>query len=242
MRGAGPAASLVLLYHRIGSPLVRSRVRGQYVLPRFFRWQLRTLMGSGYSPAGLAQVLADAELGAGHFSITFDDGYASVGRLALPVLAKRQVPATVFVVAGAVGNTSAWDEAMGDRVEPMMDAVMVREMAAAGMEVGSHGMSHARLTDLPDAALQAEVCDSKRLLEDMLGKAVGGFAYPYGAWDGRVREAVIDAGYEYAVSTRLAAIGPAMDRFAIPRINVRWNTVGWILLRKIRRAYGAGEG
>jgi len=242
MKAACTARSAVLLYHRIGSPIVRSKVRGQYVLPRFFRWQLRTLMGRGYSPAGLARVLADAGLATGHFSITFDDGYASVGRLALPVLAERQVPATVFVVAGAVGKTSAWDEAMGDRAEPMMDAVMVGEMAAAGMEVGSHGMSHARLTDLPDAALRAEVRDSKRLLEDLLGRPVRGFAYPYGAWDARVREAVIDAGYEYAVSTRLGAIGPAMDRFAIPRINVRWNTVGWILLRKIRRSYRAGEG
>lgn len=240
VKATSPAGSVVLLYHRLGSPLVRSRMRGQYVLPAFFRWQLRTLLRRGYRPAALADILAQP--GAlGHFCVTFDDGYAPVGRLARPILAEMRIPATVFVVAGAVGKTNFWDQHRGDRAEKMLSASELREMASGGIEIGSHSMSHPRLTEVSDEVLREEVGGSRKALEDTLGQPVAGFSYPYGAWDARVREAVIEAGYQYAMAAALGALSSTVDRFSMPRINVRWNTVGWRLLGKIRRAYRVEE-
>jgi len=176
----------------------------------------------------------------GRFAVTFDDGYAAVGRIAWPLLLELQVPMTLFVVAGAIGQSNHWDQAQGDCLEPMADAVLLRELADAGVEIGSHTMSHARLTACSNAELHTEIVDAKQKLEDLLGRPVPGFSYPYGAWDARVRAAVIDAGYRYATATILGPVATDTDPYLIPRVNMRWNTVGWLLQRKIRKAYRQG--
>ena len=233
------SGSLVLMYHRVGSPFVRSTVRGQYVLPALLRGQLRALLGRGYQPRLLRDLLAAPEMPAGAFSVTFDDGYASIAALAAPIFAGLRVPMTVFVVAGAVGQTNIWDQRQGDREERILSREALRALAAEGMEIGSHTLTHAHLPQLADAELRAEVADSKARLEDLLGCPVSGFAYPYGELDARVRAAVIAAGYSYAVSTRKGTLAGPVDRFALPRLNMRWNTIGPLLTWKIARAHHA---
>jgi len=236
MADPNPKGSLLLGYHRIGSPLVKSVVRGQYVLPGLFQKQIDLLECLGYRPIALPKLLSQTDE-KGLYCITFDDGYKSVGDLAYPILADRGIPATIFVVAGAVGKTNAWDVEIGDRVEKMLSASELIEMSENGIEIGAHTMSHAHLPQLNDAELHKEILDSKKVLEDMLGKTVAGFCYPYGEWDARVRDVVIEAGFEYAVSTNRGTINSHADKFALPRINVRWNNGGWLLKRKIEDAY-----
>lgn len=228
------------MYHRMGSPLTRSIVSGQYVLPAFFRWQLRTLLKQGYHPRTLAEQIAHAGEGERNFSVTFDDGYASTASVAVPILRELQIPVTIFVVAGCIGKTNVWDELKGDCREEMMTTDAVRALDAAGVEIGSHTMSHANLPALSDHDLQTEIVEAKARLEDVLGKPVHGFSYPYGAWDARVRDAVVAAGYRYATATKIGTLGAATDPFAIPRINMRWNTVGALLVQKLHRAKRCG--
>ncbi|MPZ18388.1 MAG: polysaccharide deacetylase family protein [Luteitalea sp.] len=78
----------------------------------------------------------------------------------------------------------------------------LREMAAHGIEIGSHSCSHARLTLCSPQELDHEVLDSRRRIEEMLDGPVRSFCYPFGKpadvnWS--VRQAVIDAGYGNAV-------------------------------------------
>lgn len=235
-----PAASLVLLFHRIGSFVVRSIVWGQYVPPLELRWQLQALRARGYRATTLAEIIADPAV-PGRMALTFDDAYLSVQTGAIPVLAEMQIPATIFAVAALVGKTNRWDQAKGDRSEPLLDVVALRELAAAGVEIGSHTLTHARLTELSGADLRAEVRDSKHVLEDLLGRPVHGFSYPYGAWDARIRDEVIEAGYRYATATTLRVVDGTLDPFAIPRMNMRWNTLGPEMQHKIKRAYRKAE-
>ena len=69
-----------------------------------------------------------------------------------------------------------------------------------------------------------------------------GIRVSFGEWDARVRQAAIDAGYEYAVSTIRGVVTPSMDKFTIPRVNIRWNNCGYLFDRKIRSAYRAVDG
>lgn len=241
MKSGTSPSSPVLLYHRLGSPLVRSRVRGQYVLPALFRWQMKSILGRTWQAAAVSDLLALPEGSTRHFGITFDDGYASVGKFARQILIELNIPATIFVVVGAIGGSNTWDTRTGDRPEPILSLQELQDMASAGLEVGSHSMTHALLTEVSDAALAAEVSDSKHMLEGLLGRPVVGFSYPYGAVDDRVREAVIQAGYQYAAATNLSVITADVNRFAIPRINVRWNAAGPLFWRKIGRAFSAVE-
>ncbi len=226
--------SAALMYHRIGSPLVRSIVRGQYVTSGLLRSQMGKLRSQRYRCMPLSEVISYG-FKANCIAVTFDDGYAAVWRHAYPILAEMGISATVYVVAGSVGGTNEWDERLGDRTEPVLSANEIRELAAAGWEIGSHTMTHAHLPTLSDSELKAELEDSRKALEDIIGGPVTGFSYPYGECDERVKEAVAQTGYSYAAGTNWGALTPSVDRFLIPRTNVRWNNLPPLLMRKICR-------
>ncbi|MGB9620052.1 MAG: polysaccharide deacetylase family protein [Armatimonadota bacterium] len=232
----------MLLYHRVGLPRLSSLVPGQYVTPMLLRAQLDYLAARGWFATSLAQVVRGLAAGepAAHsqFAVTFDDAYRGVYERAYPIMVERGISATVFVVAGHIGGTNDWDTAAGDCREPLMTAEQIRRMSDAGFEIGSHTMTHPRLTELSDADLNRELSDSKHVLEDLIGREVVAFSYPYGAYDYRVLAAVEAAGYRCAVGTRLGAAGSS-GVYEIPRINVRWNSLGPLLMRKINRAAAA---
>ena len=227
--------SVVLLYHRLGFPKLSSLVAGQYVAPVLFNSQLNYLAARSWKCVPLSEILADNQQQQDRFCVTFDDGYLSVYEHAYPALAARNMTATVYVVADSIGGINAWDRKAGDYEEPMMSAAQVREMSDAGFEIGSHTLTHPHLTDLNDDQLKQEIVDSKHNLEDIVGKEVISFSYPYGDCDSRVISAVMDAGYKNAVSTKLGLVYESSE-YEVPRVNVRWNAITPLLMRKIQRA------
>jgi peptidoglycan/xylan/chitin deacetylase (PgdA/CDA1 family) len=98
----------------------------------------------------------------------------------------------------------------------LLDADGVRELASAGLEIGSHSATHVPLAGLAPDELEAEVAGSRASLAALLGTEIRGFAYPYGSMDAAARGAVRDAGYAYAcaVETPLRELG----FLALPRI------------------------
>lgn len=238
-----PSTSVVLLYHRIGPVRLSSHVAGQYVSPRVFGWGIDGLRRNGWRCRSLGECI---EIGRGgepdsgaSFAITFDDGYLSIYERACPMLKERDMTATVYVVVDTLGGINEWDRRIGDQEEKMMSAGQARELAENGFEIGSHTLTHPHLTGLDDEQLAREIADSKHKLEDIIGREVVSFSYPYGDFDCRVLNAAIAAGYRNAVSTKLGAVIEGTSLFEIPRVNVRWNGFGWQLRRKIRRAMKA---
>lgn len=120
-------------------------------------------------------------------ALTFDDGWREHYSNAFPILKKYGVKATFFVPTGWVGKPEimSWDE--------------MRQMSEAGMVFGSHSVSHPYLDKLSDENLKKEVEDSKKLLEEKLGKQVDYIAYPAGMYNDKVIEAVKAAGYQAAL-------------------------------------------
>jgi polysaccharide deacetylase family protein (PEP-CTERM system associated) len=74
---------------------------------------------------------------------------------------------------------------------------LVREIAARGHEVASHGTSHRLCRPLSDAEMRDELASSKRLLEDITGTEVRGFRAPNFSVDDRVLDLVRECGYRY---------------------------------------------
>lgn len=102
----------------------------------------------------------------------------------------------------------------------------VRQLADAGMSVGSHGQSHRLLAGLDDIAQRRELTESKQFLETSIGREVTAVAYPFG-WEGtftaRTIELVIEAGYRLAFSSLEGVNRPgtaAFQPFALRRLNV----------------------
>jgi peptidoglycan/xylan/chitin deacetylase (PgdA/CDA1 family) len=159
--------------------------------------------------------------------LTFDDGYADFARHAVPILQRYGFTATAYVVADLLGRVNDWD-AEGPRKE-LLTVRQVTELAAAGWEIGSHGLGHQALPGLPADRLAVQTRESRRALEEVIGGPVTGFCYPYGAVDLPAALAVRDAGYDYACAI---AHSPLTGRFALPRCYVGDRDGGWRLRAK----------
>lgn len=183
----------ILMYHRVADICENSLC----VTPSRFAEQMAWLDRHGLRGVGVGDLVDAMRAGRhrGLVGITFDDGYANLVEAALPALLRHGFTATMFVVSGLLGQTNQWDEGP---VWPLMPAGQVRELAAAGMEIGSHTVTHMRLAGADPDLLKVEVGDSRASLSDLTGTAIRGFAYPYGSMDAAAHQAVRDAGYEYA--------------------------------------------
>jgi peptidoglycan/xylan/chitin deacetylase (PgdA/CDA1 family) len=117
--------------------------------------------------------------------VTFDDGHASQHRYAFPLLQKYGAKAIFFCIAGKV-----------DVCPDYMNWAQMQELARAGHEIQSHGLTHCFLTQCTDARLHEELYVSKAELEQHLGISVDAISIPFGRWNKRVLLACADAGYK----------------------------------------------
>ncbi|ALP54076.1 hypothetical protein Tel_13565 [Candidatus Tenderia electrophaga] len=153
-------------------------------------------------------------------AVSFDDGFASTFEHAMPVLEKYRIPATMYIVANRIGGDNDWMHSRGMPKRRLMDAGQIREMDAAGIEIGSHTLNHVRLPETGDEQMRREIGDSKTSLEELLAKPVRHFAYPYGLYNQATRDTVERAGYASACSTRSGFNNATTDRFLLRRIEV----------------------
>lgn len=106
--------ALILLYHRVSHETQEAEpdpfLLG--VTDQRFEEHLRVLRKMAYpmSLGDLAQALKRGTLPPRAVAVTFDDGYADNFYLAKPMLEKFNIPATVFVLAGCLGDTFWWDD------------------------------------------------------------------------------------------------------------------------------------
>lgn len=198
-----PDGSTILMYHKIAPPPLGTRLPALYVTPRHFRRQVEGLRAAGLPCLSMGE----AATGNPGYCLSFDDGFRNVFEHALPALQACGARAIQFIVAGLIGRSDEWDRAIGEPPQPLMDAAQIREWLAAGHEIGAHTMTHPRLSQLPLDRARAEIVDSRRRLEDLFGRPVRHFCYPYGDFNPAVRDLVAEAGYESACT-----IQPGINR------------------------------
>ncbi|MFD6276448.1 polysaccharide deacetylase family protein [Streptomyces sp. NPDC060209] len=204
----------ILTYHSVSDPT--DDPYGITVSADRLDEQLTRLRRRGLTGVGIAELLRARAAGKrGLVGLTFDDGYADFLDEALPVLLAHGCTATVFVLPGRPGGSNAWDP-LGPR-RPLLTEEGIRTVAAAGMEVGSHGMLHRDLTQLSDDELRRETHGSRDALHRIVRQAPSGFCYPYGTADRRVVESVREAGYTYGCAL---VPGTLSGPFALPRTHV----------------------
>lgn len=119
--------------------------------------------------------------------LTFDDGYRDTFDVAMPILKQYGFPSTVFIPAGEVGTNLTWEQ--------------LREMKAAGMQVGSHSYFHRELAKLSPAEQAEEIAKSKEVLDRNLHQDTRWFCYPYGSYDDVTLKLLREKGLTIAVTT-----------------------------------------
>ena len=197
--------------------------------PERFERQLWLLRRMGYS-AGTLPVLEELSRGARpgrkHVFLSFDDGYADNYTHALPLLRQYGLTALFFILPLKVDEGGALDwPAVRERhdayptVMRSMTWPNVEEMIDAGMEFGSHTLTHPHLPEVgDDDELAQELLDSRRRIADRIGHC-DSLAYPFGSWDGRVALAAARAGYRFAFTMPFGAQTRATT-MSIPRIAI----------------------
>ena len=191
--------------------------------------QVAALLQTGYRPVTMGR-LVSALSGRGEpppncLVLTFDDGLASQITNGLPVLLRFAVPATFFVMPGG----------FQDGVHHYMNGDDFRTLRDAGFELGAHTLKHAHLPNLlklNPGAFQAEVVDSKTMLERELGRPVDLFAYPNGAFDAPTVQEIHKAGYLAAASTRPGTWQRPDELYMLHRIGANsWERPATVLQR-----------
>lgn len=211
----------IFMYHQVGRFPPMKAHRAVYCDVDRFRAQMRYLKRSGTRVLSMSDALAalrgEREIPARAAVLSFDDGCDNFYEYALPILEEFNYPSIMYVIAGMAGGTAAWMANDGRVAPPLMSYCRLREVATRKVEIGSHALSHIRLAGQPADVLQHEIGDSKKRIEDELGRSVPHFCYPYGSHDLGTLEAVAAAGYASAVTCQRAAATPRFDPLALPR-------------------------
>jgi peptidoglycan/xylan/chitin deacetylase (PgdA/CDA1 family) len=206
---------LGLMYHAVEAPPLFHGLRALYVEPTLLDEQIADLQSGGATFLTLSQ-WAQKRPFARSVIVTLDDAFQSIFDNALPVLQKRKVTSVTYVVAHEIGGTNRWDAGIG-QMRPLMDRAALLDWQSAGQEIGSHGLSHVRLAKIPLEKARAEIFDSRKILEDIAGREVRHFCYPYGNWNQAVRDLVEEAGYETATIAQPGINAPDADPFTLRR-------------------------
>ncbi|HEX7096131.1 MAG TPA: polysaccharide deacetylase family protein [Acidimicrobiales bacterium] len=148
-------------------------------------------------------------------AVTFDDGFRSFARVALPELELRAIPSTLFVATEWARRASG-EQSTGE--PPTLSPAELAQLPPS-VEIGSHSRTHAHLPQLDDASLLDELEGSRRELEEMIGRQVRVHAFPYGEHDRRVVEAARRAGYERVYGIVPTETSPS-DGYVVGRVQV----------------------
>ncbi len=187
LRGMMGRRLAVLLYHHIGYPAPGTEHLSLTVSPAKFRRQMRWLKWRGYTPVTPARWLGWCSRGEPlprkPVILTFDDAFADIARYALPVLERYGFASCIFVISGQSAQALSW-EGM-----PVMTVASLVEWKARGVEIGAHTQTHPDLTSLTDEGIADEAALSRQDLRNY-GLDSTAFAYPYGQYDARVKNAV----------------------------------------------------
>ncbi len=223
----------VLMYHKVGVPPPGSRLKKLWVSVEQLRWQMDYLKRRGYEALTLREVaerLAEGRpLPPRGVVLTFDDGYRNNLENGLPVLRDFGFPATLFMVVNAVGRVNFWHDPATETRLPMLRWEELVALRDAGWDIGSHTLTHPRLTRLSLEAAKTEIVESRRILAEKLGTAPVSFAHPYG--DGadslELRRMIQEAGYKTASSVHRGKGDLVHAPFCLKRIFVRGDDTRW---------------
>lgn len=202
--------ALVLMYHDLASDPERfAPGHRPYVLdPAHFRRQMSVVVSHRLPVLTVAQWCSDARPPRAVVP-TFDDGHVSNYEMALPILLEHKLKATFFITAGqiGIGETMSWEQ--------------IRALHAAGMEIGSHTLTHRPPSTLDDQQLRYELSESRCILEDGLGAPVTSISSPTGFFNPRMRTIAREVGYQALCFGQFGLAADDGDPFSLQRVAVK---------------------
>lgn len=175
--GKPRATATAIFYHQVPK---EQRVRFARQMEHLLRW----------AEPIRAERTEPLRCGSRYAMVTADDGWLSFIENALPELERRNVPVTIFVVSDRLGQS------LGQAHDRLVSESELGGIATHQVSIGSHTSTHARLTTLDEEGIRRELRASRAKLENLLGKEVALFSFPFGAFRDELINECRDAGYK----------------------------------------------
>jgi peptidoglycan/xylan/chitin deacetylase (PgdA/CDA1 family) len=203
----------ILMYHHIEAAPIESNYR---VSASKFEDEVKLMHNWGYTTITTTMLVNAIQQGAAlpprPVIITFDDNNLDNYTIAFPIMQKYGFTGVLYVPYNYIG------------ADGYMTADQLKEMAAAGWEIGSHSLSHPNLTAMPAARLRSEIVDSRKKLGALLGVPILTFAYPFGNVGSAAVDYVKFAGYIAGMgATGFTADQGSSNLFVLQRCEIK----GW---------------
>ncbi|MCP5025046.1 MAG: polysaccharide deacetylase family protein [Actinomycetia bacterium] len=230
-RRAAPGA-LVLAYHDVSS---NPTDEPWSVTVDGLAAHVRTLRRLGTTIVDLALIVERQRRGQtieGLAAITFDDALKGVYRHGLPLLAKLDVPSTVFVVTGTLGSEPPW----WPGASPTMTAEELREIGAAGVRLAAHSRTHRSLPSLSRDELVNELAGCRDDLAALVPEPTRLIAYPSGHHNRAVRRVAAGCGFVAGFTFLNGRVTERDDPYRLPRLTMGSHVRPWRLVYHVARS------
>ena len=222
----------IVLYHRIAS--VSRDPHDLCVSPEVFEEHLK-YFSSKYELVSLEEIgmRSSLDLLSGkELAVTFDDGYRDNLENALPLLEKYQVPVTIFVTTGCLGEraSSSWDREYSekDRGVFLSKEEVLKISRHPLVTVGAHTVNHPNMASISRSEQEREIRDSRLVLEGIIKNEVREFAFPFGgplSYTAKTLDILKGQGFDIACTTSENIVTTGAKSLKMPRFNVRSYTI-----------------
>jgi len=243
-----PGRIQILAYHKVD---MLRELGITCIPPSTFEKQMRFLAQNGYqsiSPEELVTSITEPtspwrrgsgvaqsrQLPEKPVLLTFDDGYENFYTHAYPILKKYGYTALIFMIAGYVDNWNLWEVKLSKERFKHLSRTQIRELSEEGFWFGSHGVNHLFLTYQSDSLAREEIQLSKSILEEILGKPIQFFSYPYGNYDAKIARFVREAEYQAAFCLHPARTMAIDNLYSLPRCVIYMSDTLWEFKAKLK--------
>jgi peptidoglycan/xylan/chitin deacetylase (PgdA/CDA1 family) len=135
-------------------------------------------------------------------AITFDDGFENIIDNAIPELQRREIPTTIFLTTGYLGQYAEWwPESLSERRDRIAPAEKWQHLQSEIISFGSHTVTHPYLSSLGEVDARRELHESRIKLQELLNREIITFSFPYGDYNADLIEWCRDAKYERVFTT-----------------------------------------
>ncbi len=219
-----PTAIPIVLYHSLSADATEP-YRPFSMDPGQFAEQMELIAAEGYTSLTMAELLTALEgpieaMPERPIAITLDDGFEDMHSVALPILTRLSLQSTAYISTAYLGGTSRWLGSLGEGERLMLSPGQVRDLDAAGVEIGAHSHRHIALDEVRFSEAAGEIDRSLHGLQEIVDHPVATFAYPYGYHTGRIKRYLQASGFASACGVKQALSHRDDDRFALARLIV----------------------
>lgn len=181
----------IIGYHHISEKINDSESDKLYISPDRFKEQLNLINSMNIESVSLSDINRKnfKKSNSTYVTLTFDDAYIDFYQNAYPLIIDSEIKSTLFVITDKIGEPNYCTKDM------------IIEMYKSGIDIGSHTVSHPRLSLLKKEDIYYEVQKSREVLEDLLSVEINSFCYPYGDYNTMTIEAIKKSGYKIGITT-----------------------------------------